>query len=245
MKDRVALVTGGTKGIGKAIAAAFAKQGARVYINYSSDDDSARKAEQELMQTCGFSAKALKADVSNEEQVLEMFDTLLKEESRLDVLVNNAGIIRDGLLMMMPGENWRRVMEVNLNSVYYCSKAALRPMIERRWGRIINIASPSALLGRAGQCNYAASKGGVLSFTKSLSREVARLGITVNSVSPGVIETELTNGLPEKTRQEFLGLIPMGRLGRPEEAAHAVAFLASEAAAYITGELISVDGGLT
>jgi len=239
MSVAVALVTGGTKGIGKEIARSLAAKGVRVYMNFSTDRDAADAARQE------FNCETIQADVSDQDQVNAMVDAVVKKEERLDILVNNAGIIRDGLLMLMPAKNWHRVMEVNLNSVFYCSKAVLRPMVGNRWGRIINIISPSALMGRAGQTNYAASKGGVLSFTRSLAREVARYGITVNAVSPGVIETELTRDMEEKIRKEFISMIPVGRFGTPGEVARAVSFLASDEAGYITGEYLSVDGGLT
>lgn len=241
MQGRVALITGGTKGIGRAIALSLAKEGVRVYANYSSDKAS---AEAMLKEIEGFSGSVVRADVSKKDEVEGMFQKVISEAGGLDILINSAGIIKDGLLMLMPDENWHRVIDVNLNGVFYCSRAALRPMIDRRWGRIINIISPSALSGRAGQCNYSASKGGVLSFTKSLARETARFGITVNAVSPGVIETELTKDMPEKIKKEFLDMIPMGRFGSPENVAYAVRFLASESASYITGEIISVDGGL-
>jgi len=239
MSVAVALVTGGIKGIGKEIARSLAAKGVRVYMNFSTDRDAADAARQE------FKCETIQADVSDQDQVNAMVDAVVKKEERLDILVNNAGIIRDGLLMLMPAKNWHRVMEVNLNSVFYCSKAVLRPMVGNRWGRIINIISPSALMGRAGQTNYAASKGGVLSFTRSLAREVARYGITVNAVSPGVIETELTRDMEEKIRKEFISMIPLGRFGTPGEVARAVSFLASDEAGYITGEYLSVDGGLT
>jgi 3-oxoacyl-[acyl-carrier protein] reductase len=239
MSVPVALVTGGTKGIGKEIARSFSKKGMRVYVNFSSDRDAAAAARRELP------AETVQADVSDQEQVSAMIDAIVQKEGRLDILVNNAGIIRDGLLMLMPAKNWHRVMEVNLNSVFFCSKAALRPMVGNCWGRIINIISPSALMGRAGQTNYAAAKGGVLSLTRSLAREVARYNITVNAVSPGVIETELTRDMGEKIRREFISMIPAGRFGTPEEVARAVSFLASAEAGYITGEYLSVDGGLT
>ncbi len=213
-------------------------------MNYASDDDSACSALHEL-NADGNLAHTIKADVSDRQQVTDMTERIIHETGRIDILVNNAGITKDGLVMLMPESDWRRVMEVNLNSVYYTSKAVLRPMIGSRWGRIINIISPSALLGRAGQTNYAASKGGALSFTKSLARESARFGITVNAVSPGVIETGLTKGLDARTKKEFLSMIPAGRFGTPEEVSNAILFLASEEAAYITGEYISVDGGLT
>ncbi len=241
---RVALVTGGTKGIGRAVALRLARGGARVVVNYSSDEEAAAETVEELRRESGFGL-SLKADVSDSGQVEEMFAGVLEAAGTLHILVNNAGIIRDSLLMLMKEEDWRRVIEVNLTGVYNCSKAALRPMIGEKWGRIINIISPTALMGRAGQANYAASKGGILSFTRSLSREVASYGITVNAVSPGLIETELTSSLSEKVKNEFLGMIPGRRLGSTEEVSHAVAFLASAQAGYITGSYISVDGGMT
>ncbi len=241
---RVALVTGGTKGIGKAIALCLARGGARVAVNYSSDDEAALRTEAELREISGFGL-SLKADVSDSRQVQEMFGKILEATGTLDIVVNNAGMIKDSLLMLMKDEDWRRVIDVNLTGVYNCSKVALRPMIGEKWGRIINIISPTALMGRAGQTNYAASKGGILSFTRSLAREVASYGITVNTVSPGLIETELTSSLSEKVKNEFLGMIPGRRLGTTEEVSHAVAFLASGKAGYITGSYISVDGGMT
>lgn len=213
-------------------------------MNYSSDEKSAGDALNELNADSKL-AHTAKADVSDQQQVNAMVDRIVQETGRIDILVNSAGIIKDGLLMLMPDSNWHRVIEVNLNGVYYTSKAVLRPMIGSRWGRIINIISPSALLGRAGQTNYSASKGGVLSFTKSLARESARFGITVNAVSPGVIETGLTKDMDERIKKEFLSMIPAGRFGTPEEVSNAILFLASDEAAYITGEYISVDGGLT
>jgi 3-oxoacyl-[acyl-carrier protein] reductase len=244
MSDLVALVTGGTKGIGRAIARSLVNKGLRVYMNYASDTQAAESALSEL-QAEGRAVAVVQADVSDQGQVNAMIESIVRKEGRLDILVNNAGIIRDGLLMFMPEKNWHKVIEVNLNSVYYCSKSVLRPMIGSKWGRIINIISPSALMGRAGQTNYAASKGGVLSFTRSLAREVGRYNITVNAVSPGVIATELTRDMDEKIRKEFISMIPAGRFGSPEEVAHAVSFLASDEAGYITGEYISVDGGLS
>ncbi len=244
MPGVVALVTGGTKGIGRAIAHSLLNKGIRVYMNYSSDT-AAAEAALSSMKAEGLSAEIIQADVSDQEQVSTMIEAIVQKEGRLDILVNNAGIIRDGFLMLMPDVNWHKVIDVNLNSVFYNSKSVLRPMIGNRWGRIINIISPSALMGRAGQTNYAASKGGILSFTRSLAREVGRYGITVNAVSPGVIATELTRGMDEKIKKEFISMIPAGRFGTPEEVAQAVSFLASDEAGYITGEYISVDGGLT
>jgi len=244
LQGKVALVTGGTKGIGRSIALGLARAGARVAVNYSSDEEAAEDTVRELTEINGF-GMALKADVSDYNEVQKMYQTLLQETDSLHILVNNAGIIRDSLLMLLKEEDWRRVIDINLTGVYNCSKAALRPMIGEKWGRIINIISPTALMGRPGQTNYAASKGGILSFTRSLAREVARLGITVNALSPGVIETELTEKMSEKLRQEFLDLIPMKRFGTTEEVAEAALFLASDRAGYITGSYISVDGGMT
>ena len=243
MSARVALVTGGTKGIGRGIAENLAASGMKVYMNYASDDASAGQAAREVKSPG--TVQTVKADVSDPAQVQQMIEKIVADAGGIDILVNSAGIIRDGLLMLMPDRNWRQVIEVNLFGVFYCSRAVLRSMIGTKWGRIVNIISPSALMGRAGQTNYAASKGGVLSFTRSLAREVARYGITVNAVSPGVIATELTGGISEQVRAELLSMIPAGRFGEPGEVARAVAFLASDSAAYITGEYFSVDGGLT
>jgi len=244
LEGKTALVTGATKGIGKAIALSLAGAGAKVCLNYSSDEDAAQKAVTEIKELSGW-GHAYKASVSDPVAVQGMVDAVVRDAGSLDILVNNAGIIRDSLLMLMKDEDWRAVIETNLFGVYNCSKAVLRPMIGEKWGRIINIVSPSGLTGRAGQTNYAASKGGIYSFTKSLARELARLGITVNALSPGVIETELTHELPVKVKDELLSMIPLNRFGSPEEVAGAACFLASEQARYITGELISVDGGLT
>lgn len=241
---KVALVTGGTKGIGRAIALSLARGGARVAVNYSSDEEAASRTEDELKKINGFGL-SFKADVSDDYEVQKMFERLLEKAGALHVLINNAGIIKDSLLLLMKKDDWKSVIDVNLTGIYNCSKEALRPMINERWGRIINIISPSALMGRVGQTNYSASKGGTLSFTRSLAKEVARLGITVNAVSPGVIETELTANLNEKLRAEFHSMIPIKRFGSPEDVSFAVSFLASEEAGYITGTYISVDGGMT
>ncbi len=243
-KDKRVIVTGGTKGLGKAIALAFAREGAWVGVNYSSDDKSASRTEAELE---GLSTKSLllKADVSIGADVEKMIGSVLDQWEYVDILVNNAGIIRDKLLMFLDEEDWDRVLEVNLKGTYLCSRAIMKTMIARRFGRIINITSPSALTGRAGQTNYSASKGGIISFTKSLSKEMARLGITVNAVCPGIISTPMTENLDQETKSNFLNMIPMGRFGEPEDVAWAVLFLASEKAGYITGQVLAADGGLT
>jgi len=242
--DKRVIVTGGTRGLGKTMAFSFAREGAWVAVSYASDEKSASETEAELKKLTARSL-LLKADVSSRSEVEKMVGSVLDKWGYLDILVNNAGITRDKLLMFLDEGDWDRVMEVNLKGTYLCSKAVIKSMIARRFGRIISITSPSALTGRAGQTNYSASKGGIISFTKSLSREIARLGITVNAVCPGVISTPMTENLDDETRNDLLNMIPMGKFGEPEDVTGAILFLASEKAGYITGQVLAVDGGLT
>jgi len=242
--DKRVLVTGATRGLGLAIARGFAELGARVALNYASDEKAAARARSELERLAP-ETLLLKGDVSSRVHVEEMVGTVLDQWGHIDVLVNNAGVVRDRLLMFLDEEDWDLVLGINAKGTYLCSRAVLRSMVGRRFGRIINMTSPSALTGRAGQTNYAASKGAVISFTKSLSRETARLGITVNAVCPGVIDTSMTAGLDEKVRSEFLEAIPAGKFGDPGDVARAVLFLALEDSGYITGQVLAVDGGLT
>ena len=241
---KAALVTGGSKGIGRAISMALAARGAYVVVNYASDNAAAEKTVSDI-KGAGGEAVAVKADVADARETEALFGMIRKDPGRLDILVNNAGIIRDKLLMFMGPEDWDRVIAVNLTGVYNTARSASRLMIGQKYGKIVNIVSPSAIVGRAGQTNYAAAKGGVIAFTKSLARELARFSIWVNAVSPGIIETEMLESIPEDVKESFLDAVPMGRFGTPDEVTGAVLFLASERSNYITGQVICVDGGLT
>ena len=243
LNDRVAIVTGGSRGIGRAIAETLAAAGATVVVNYKSNTAAADEVVQAIIAADG-RALAVQADVATAQGVETLFKTTLDSFGRLDILVNNAGITRDGLLLRMKEDDFDAVLNTNLRGVFLCTKAALRPMSKARGGRIINITSVVGLMGNAGQANYAAAKAGLVGFTKSLAREMASRGITANAVAPGYIATELTDVLGEQVRAAILENIPLGRLGTAHDVANLVCFLASDNAAYITGQTMTVDGGM-
>lgn len=244
LTGQVALVTGGSRGIGRSIVLELAKAGADVAINYSGSEDKAKQVAQEV-EALGRKALVVQGNVGNTESVAEMFKIVLEAFGKLDILVNNAGITRDNLLMRMKEEEWDDVINTNLKGVFNCIKAATRPMMKQRSGRIINLSSVVGILGNPGQANYVAAKAGVIGLTKTTARELASRGITVNAVAPGFIQTDMTAALSEEIREELQTQIPLGRLGAPEDIARVVLFLASDAGAYITGQTISVDGGMS
>lgn len=241
LKDKVALITGASRGIGQAAALALANQGAKVVVNYARSRDAAEATVQKII-TAGGMAIALQADVSQAEQVDNLIKQTLAKFGRIDVLVNNAGITQDTLLLRMKLEQWQAVIDLNLTGVFLCTKAVSKIMLKQRSGRIINIASVAGQMGNPGQANYSAAKAGVIGFTKTIAKELANRGITVNAVAPGFIETDMTNDLQS---DEIIKFIPLGRYGKPEEVAGTIRFLASDpSAAYITGQVFNVDGGM-
>jgi 3-oxoacyl-[acyl-carrier protein] reductase len=243
LEGRVAVVTGGARGIGRAIVEKLAGLGANVVIADMLFDQ-AEKTAQEISELTGNKIIAIPVNVTDGKSAADLIDKTLQEFGKVDILVNNAGITRDTLILRMDEADWDAVLDVNLKGVFNCAKAVVRPMMKQRYGRIINISSVSGQAGQAGQTNYSASKAGVIGFTKALAREVASRQITVNAVAPGFIPTALTNELPEDLKNSILSATPAGRMGKPEEVAAAVAFLASEEAAYINGHVLAVDGGM-
>jgi len=243
-KERIALVTGAGRGIGREIALELARRGCSVAVNYSRSEKSAEEAVTEI-EAMGRKAFAVKADVSSAAEVKEMFASVASKLGPVEILVCNAGITKDNLLMRMKDEDWNDVITADLSSLFYCAREALRPMLKARWGRIIAISSVTGLVGNPGQCNYSAAKAGMTGFIKSLAREVGSRGITANAVAPGYIETDMTSVLPPEIREAMLKNIPSGRTGTPSDVAKAVAFLASDDSEYIQGQVIAVDGGMT
>ena len=243
LTGKTALVTGGSRGIGRAICLELADRGADVALCYAGGEAAAAETVR-LCEERGVKALAVRCDVSDGAQVKAMVDETVRTFGGLDILVNNAGITRDGLAVMMSEENFDAVIATNLRGAFLCMKAAARPMMKKRWGRMVNLSSVVGLHGNAGQVNYAASKAGVIGMTKSMAKELAGRNITVNAVAPGFIDTDMTAVLPEAAKAALLGSIPLGRMGQPEDVARAVAFLCSDDAAYITGQVLSVDGGM-
>ena len=241
--SRVALVTGGSRGIGRAVSLNLAARGHTVAVNYAARQDAAAEVVEQIL-AGGGEAGAFKADVSRSEDVASLFARVAETFGRPEILINNAGTTADGLLARLDEAAWDRIMNINLKSVYLCSKAALRGMLRARWGRIVSLGSVAGVSGNAGQTNYAASKAGVIAFSKSLSKEVGSRGITVNVVAPGFIETDLTSRLGTGIVERVRSRTSLGRLGRPGEVASAVGYLASDEASYITGQVLVVDGGL-
>jgi 3-oxoacyl-[acyl-carrier protein] reductase len=243
-RGRVAIVTGGGRGIGRAIAIRLAGEGANLAVSYRSNDAAAEETAKKV-RAAGVECELIKGDVSSPGDVEALFKGVSDAFGRVDMLVNNAGITRDNLMMRMKEEEFDDVVRTNLKGTYLCTRAALRPMVRARWGRIVNVSSVVGLVGNAGQANYAASKAGIIGFTKSVAREVAQRGVTVNAVAPGYVETELTGSLPENVKEQIREQVPAGRFGEPEEVAEVVAFLVAEEAGYVTGQTIAVDGGMT
>ena len=240
---RVAIVTGASRGIGRAVAMELALGGAKVVVNYRQNAAAAQEVVEHI-RAGGGEAIAVEGDVSQHGAAEALVEAAIKSFGRLDILVNNAGIARDALVMRMSEADWEAVLATNLKGAFLCTRAALRPMLRARWGRIINVASVVGIMGNAGQANYAAAKAGLIGLTRAVAREVGSRGITVNAVAPGFIETEMTAALPDGLRQEVMKQIVLGRFGQPSDVAAVVSFLASERASYITGQVLNVDGGM-
>lgn len=241
---RIVVITGGSKGIGRSVAIRFAQEQGKIIIVHYDPDESAATETLNLVRHPGAEAESHRMDISDHEAVADLFKDIIARFEKVDVLVNNAGITKDALLMRLSESDWDAVLNVNLKGVFNCTQAVIRAMIKQRKGSIVNISSIAGQIGNVGQANYAASKAAVMGFTKTVAREVAARGITVNSVAPGFIDTEMTAALPEKQKEAFKQRIPMGKIGRPEDVAEAVYWLCSEGAAYITGQTIHVNGGM-
>jgi len=244
LSDRVAIVTGSGQGIGQAIALKLVEVGATVVVNDISAETAVEEVAEEIRKM-GRESMAVLADVSKASDVDKMIETTVNTYGKVDILVNNAGITRDQLMLRMTDEDWDKVLTVNLKSVFLCTRAVLRHMIRQRWGRIISIASIVGLIGNAGQANYASAKAGIIGFTRTIAKEVGSRGITANAVAPGFIDTAMTLALPEERRKELMSRVLLGYLGTPRDVAEAVAFLASEEARYITGQVLTIDGGIS
>jgi 3-oxoacyl-[acyl-carrier protein] reductase len=243
LTGKSAIVTGASRGIGRAIAIALAKEGAKVAVNYAGSEDKAAETVR-MIEEAGGEAFAIRASVSSAEDVKQLVDGTVERFGSVDILVNNAGITRDNLLMRMKEEEWDDVLSTNLKGVFLCTKAVARPMMKKRSGTIVNLASVVGVAGNAGQANYVAAKAGVIGLTKTAAKELAARGIRVNAVAPGFITTDMTDKLPAEVKEGMLGQIPLGKLGDPDHVARAVVFLASEDSAYITGQTLHVDGGM-
>ncbi len=243
LAEKVAVVTGGSRGIGKAVCLRLASMGAKVMVNYVSRPDAAEETVDQIRQAGG-EAETVKFNVADSSEVQDAFKKIISDCGRIDILVNNAGIARDGLIVTMKEEDWDLVLDTNLKGAFRCVKAVYRSMMKKRWGRIINITSVVGFAGNAGQANYAAAKAGMIGLTRSIARELASRGVTVNSVAPGYIDTDMTRDLPEEVKGKIRSEIPMGTLGFAEDIAGAVAYLASEDGRYVTGQCIHVNGGM-
>ncbi len=243
LSGKTAIITGGSRGIGRAIALKLAEKGANIVVNYTSSPDKATEVVEQIKEM-GREALAIKADVSKEEDVSSLVKEVSKQFSTIDILINNAGITKDTLLIRMKDDDWDRVLDVNLKGTYLCTKLVAKKMMKQRSGKIVNITSVVGIIGNAGQANYAASKAGVIGLTKSSAKELAARGVNVNAVAPGFIHSDMTDKLSDEVVENYAKNIPLGKMGDPEDVANAVAFLCSEEASYLTGQVLNVDGGM-